>query len=110
MIVVENHIPVSEEYRGQFEQRWKGGTTYVHNSPGFVRNEVLRPLKGDAHYIVRTYWESNEDFERWSKSEEFALAHKNARSLPEEMFSGKSFLTIHEIIASTEKAQKVETA
>jgi heme oxygenase (mycobilin-producing) len=105
MIVVENHIPVSEAYRKQFEERWTGGTTYVQNSPGFVRNEVLRPVKGDDHYIVRTYWSSSEDFERWTKSESFVLAHKNARSLPDEMFTGKSFLTIHEIFASTEKGK-----
>lgn len=101
MIVVENHIPVNEEYREQFEKRWIGGTSYVHNSPGFIRNEVLRPVKGDVNFIIRTYWKTNEDFENWTKSEEFVLAHKNARSLPEQMFSGKSFLTIHEVIAST---------
>jgi heme oxygenase (mycobilin-producing) len=103
MIVVENHIPVSKEYLEQFEARWTGGTSYVHNSPGFVRNEVLRPIKGDEHYIVRTYWESKDDFERWTKSEAFVEAHKNARNLPDQMFTGKSFLTIHEIIAATEK-------
>jgi heme oxygenase (mycobilin-producing) len=103
MIVVENHIPVNANYRTQFEERWTGGTSYVHNSPGFVRNEVVRPIKGDDHYIVRTYWDSNADFERWTKSDAFALAHKNARTLPDDMFLGKSFLTIHEVIASTEK-------
>jgi heme-degrading monooxygenase HmoA len=102
MIVVENHIPVNAKFRGQFEERWTGGTRYVQDSPGFVRNEVLRPIKGDEHYIVRTYWRSQEDFESWAKSEEFAKAHKDARNLPDEMFAGKSFLTVHEVISATE--------
>ena len=57
MIVVENHIPVKKEYREQFEKLFSGGTRYVRNAPGFVRNEVLRPIKGES-YIVQTYWES----------------------------------------------------
>ncbi len=105
MIAVGNHIPVNEEYREQFEKRWTSGTKYVQNSPGFIRNEVLRPVKVDKHYIVRTYWDSNEYFEKWTKSEEFVKAHANARNLPDEMFAGESFITIHEVISLTEKGQ-----
>jgi heme-degrading monooxygenase HmoA len=100
MISVENHIPVKEEFREAFEARFSSGTRFVHGSPGFVRNEVLRPVKGE-HYIVRTYWESMKSFEDWTKSEAFKRAHSNTPS--EEMFSGKSFLTIHEVFAETAK-------
>ncbi len=101
MIVVENHIPVKEEFKDRFEKMFSEGTKYVQNSPGFVRNEVLRPIKG-GYYIVRTYWDSNESFEKWTKSKEFTKAHANARS-SDEIFAGKSFLTIHEVISTTEK-------
>jgi heme oxygenase (mycobilin-producing) len=104
MIVVENHIPVREEFRERFEKMFASGTRFVQNSPGFVRNEVLKPIKGE-YYIIRTYWDSNDDFERWTKSEEFAKAHNNARS-SEDMFSGKSFLTIHEVISTTGSSSK----
>jgi heme-degrading monooxygenase HmoA len=98
MISVENHIPVKKEFRTSFEERFKGGTSYVQNSPGFIRNEVLRPIRGDG-YIIRTYWDTMESFEAWSKSDAFKRAHSNAPS--EEMFEGKSFLTIHEVISHT---------
>jgi heme oxygenase (mycobilin-producing) len=103
LIVVENHIPVKPEFAERFEKMFSGGTRFVQNSKGFVRNEVLRPIKGE-YYIVRTYWDSSEDFEHWTKSEDFAKAHSNARS-SEEMFSGKSFLTIHQVVSSTEKKE-----
>ncbi len=101
MISVENHIPVKKEFADAFEARFKSGTRYVQGSPGFVKNEVLRPVKGE-HYIVRTYWDSMASFEKWTKSEAFTMAHSNAP--PKEMFDGKSFLTIHEVFVSTEKS------
>jgi heme-degrading monooxygenase HmoA len=100
MISVENHIPVKKEFREAFEAMFKAGTRHVQDSPGFLRNEVLRPVKGD-HHIIRTYWDSMESFERWAKSDAFKQAHSNTPS--EEMFEGKSFLTIHEVVAQTTK-------
>jgi len=101
MICVENHIPVKKGYNDAFEARFKPGTRYVQDSPGFVRNEVLRPIKGDR-YIVRTYWDSMESFENWTKSEAFKKAHSNTPS--SEMFEGDSFLTIHEVFVQTGKS------
>ncbi len=100
MISVENHIPVKKEFSEAFEARFKAGTRYVQDSPGFLRNEVLRPIKGDR-YIIRTYWDSMESFERWTKSEAFKRAHSNTPS--DEMFEGESFLTIHEVVTQTAK-------
>jgi len=100
MISVENHIPVKKEFREAFEARFKSGTRHVQDSPGFLMNEVLRPIKGD-HYIVRTYWDSMESFEKWTRSESFKQAHANTPPL--DMFTGKSFLTIHEVIIQTKK-------
>jgi len=98
MICVENHIPVKKEFAVEFEGRFKAGTKHVQDSPGFVRNEVLRPIKGGT-YIVRTYWDSMESFERWTKSSAFRQAHSDAAR--PEMFDGESFLTIHEVFAQT---------
>lgn len=103
--MVENDIPVKGEFREKFEKMFSGGTRFVQDSPGFVRNEVLKPIKG-GYYIIRTYWDSNESFEKWTKSEEFAKAHRDARTSGE-MFSGDSFLTIHEVISTTEKGKNM---
>lgn len=100
MISVENHIPVKKEFSEEFEARFKSGTRHVQASPGFLRNEVLRPIKGE-HYIVRTYWDSMESFEEWTKSQAFKEAHANTPSA--EVFAGKSFITIHEVFVQTTK-------
>ena len=100
MISVENHIPVKKEFREAFEARFSGGARYVQESPGFIRNEVLRPIKGDR-YIIRTYWDTVESFERWTRSDAFKQAHSNTP--PDEMFDGKSFLTIHEVFIHTSR-------
>lgn len=63
MISVENYIPVKKECVEAFEARFKPWTRYVQDSPGFLGNEVLPPIKGER-YIVRTYWDSMESFER----------------------------------------------
>jgi heme-degrading monooxygenase HmoA len=100
MIVVENHIHVKKEYREQFERLFISGTRFVQNAPGFIRNEVLRPTKGDE-YIVQTHWESQETFQKWVKSDNFKKAH--SLSAPDEMFSGESHLEVHEVVVSTER-------
>ena len=100
MIVVENHIPVKREHRAQFEKLFASGTRLVQNAPGFIRNEVLRPTKGDE-YIVQTHWESQETFQKWVKSDDFKKAHSSPA--PDEMFSGESRLEIHEVVVSTER-------
>lgn len=101
MIVVENHIPVKSEFREQFEKMFAAGAGHVKNSPGFIRNEVLRPLQA-KDYIIMTHWESLEDFERWKKSEEFAKAHAHAGD-SSDMFEGDSYVTVHEVSFSTQK-------
>ena len=98
MFVVEYHIPVKPEYRQQFEKLFASGTRYVQNAPGFVRNEVLRPIKGND-YIVQTHWESQETFQNWLRSEDFKKAHSSPA--PDDMFDGESRLEIHEVVVST---------
>lgn len=68
----------------------------VANLPGFIRTDVLKPVKGD-HYIVVTHWQSMKDFENWTNSNSFMESHANAP--PHDPFAGPSQLEIHEIIA-----------
>ncbi|MGC8657271.1 MAG: antibiotic biosynthesis monooxygenase family protein [Thermoplasmata archaeon] len=98
MIVVQNQIPVKNEYREKFENAFLNRDKSVDRFPGFVKNEILRPVKGD-YYIIMTYWESIEDFNKWVESEEFRKSHEN---IDGNMFSGKNIFTIHEVIDSTE--------
>jgi heme-degrading monooxygenase HmoA len=98
MIVVMNRIPVSPGFEEAFEERFNNRIGFVDQIPGFIRNEILRPLKGD-YYIVKTYWRSREDFARWTHSESFRHAHANR--LPAEMFTGPNVLEIREVVQQT---------
>lgn len=96
MIVVQNHIPVRKEFSDEFEKRFIGSGDRMAKVPGFVRNEILRPKNGEE-YIVMTYWEDMESFEKWTSSDHFKKAH--SESPPSDMFSGHNRLTVHEIIS-----------
>ncbi len=78
VLVVSNLIPVAKGWEEDFERRWKQRKWSIAQSPGFIRTEVLRPMKGD-HYVVMTYWRSKEDFERWTESQAFMEAHGTRR-------------------------------
>ena len=115
MIVVTNRIPVAEGHEIDFEDRFKKRAHLVDRSPGFLRNEVHkpRPMKLDhatgtwaddpdaqGYYEVKTWWRSFDDFVAWTKSAEFAEAHKNRA--PKEMFAGPNVMEIHELLLSTD--------
>lgn len=100
MIVAANRVPVAKGYEREFEKRFEQRLGAVDKSPGFIRNEVLRPVLGD-HYIILTYWESKEAFEAWIQSESFNRAHANPA--PKAMFAGRSVFEMHEVILVSEK-------
>ena len=116
MFVVTNRIPVSEGHEADFEDRFKKRAHLIDSSPGFVKNLVLRPVQRrfnhqtgeyeekdeQGYYLVQTYWESEEAFWAWTRSESFRAAHSNRP--PAEMFAGPNVLEIHEVIQTTEKA------
>jgi heme-degrading monooxygenase HmoA len=100
MIVVTNRIPVAKGFEAQFEERFRNRAGRVDKSPGFIRNEVLRPITGD-YYIVLTHWESEDAFKAWANSDSFKQAHSGPRP-PKEMFSGTNVFEMHEVIMSTD--------
>lgn len=99
MIVVQNRIPVAEGHEEAFIDRFRTRRGLVDGQPGFIRNMVLRPLRGDR-FIVLTFWESREQFEAWTESDAFKQAH--GRVPPGEMFRGHSELEVHEVVLDTD--------
>ncbi|WP_440114050.1 antibiotic biosynthesis monooxygenase family protein [Paenibacillus sp. QZ-Y1] len=73
---VLNNIPVTEEGRNDFEERFKNRARKVEDEPGFVGIRVLRPLKDDT-YVVLTLWQSEEHFKGWQQSQAYNHAHRN---------------------------------
>ncbi|MDR7071161.1 antibiotic biosynthesis monooxygenase family protein [Fictibacillus barbaricus] len=98
--VVMNHIPVTDEGRSLFEERFQNRAGLVEQEPGFVGIRVLRPLHQDP-YIVMTLWESQGDFANWQQSKAYEEAHKTrgtSKGLPENLFSGKSFVKEYMVV------------
>ena len=85
MIAVSNRLQVAKGQEAEFEKRFEGRARLVENMPGFVRLEILRPIKSD-YYIVLTHWTDEASFRAWTDSAEFKEAHRNRP--PSEIFAG----------------------
>ncbi len=120
VFVVTNRIPVTAGQEAAFEDRFRKRAHLIDRSPGFVKNLVLRPVQRrfshqtgkweETHeqgfYLVQTYWESEQAFWDWTRSDSFRAAHSNRP--PAEMFAGPNVLEIHEIVLSTERHEARE--
>ena len=115
MFVVTNRIPVSKGHETDFEDRFRNRAHLIDRHPGFIKNLVLRPVQrrfshqtgtwedvdAQGYYLVQTYWESEEAFWDWTRSESFRIAHANRP--PADMFAGPNVLEIHQVVLSTER-------
>ncbi|WLR53946.1 antibiotic biosynthesis monooxygenase [Mesobacillus subterraneus] len=72
---VFNNIPVTDEGRPLFEDRFLNRPRLIEKEPGFVAIRVLRPLSSNT-YIIMTIWENEGAFENWQKSKAYENAHK----------------------------------
>ncbi|SDJ43547.1 antibiotic biosynthesis monooxygenase family protein [Salimicrobium halophilum] len=75
--VVTNNIPVSEEGRPTFEDRFKNRKGNVEGMDGFQAIRILRPKSGKT-YVVLTQWRDHASFENWRNSQSFEQAHKKS--------------------------------
>ena len=94
MITVANRIHVAPENAEAFERAFRERAGLVDQTPGFVRNQVLRPTREGDPYVVLTTWRTREAFEAWTHSASFKQAHAQARQTP----TGDSRLEVHEVI------------
>ena len=77
-VVKINAIEVPEGAGEELEKRFAARAGAVENSPGFERFMLLRPVEGDSRYFVLTQWESEQAFQDWMSSRDFAKGHANA--------------------------------
>ena len=103
MITVANRVYVTPEYSAEFEERFRSRAKLVDGMPGFISNQVLRPVNEGDPYVVLTLWESRDNFTNWIKSDEFIKGHSQSGSLPSEAFSQKNQLELHEIFLDSSR-------
>jgi heme-degrading monooxygenase HmoA len=103
MITVANRIYVNKEYADAFEKRFHERAGLVDKMPGFISNQVLRPVNDTDPYVVFTIWSSRQDFLNWVRSDEFVKGHAQSGTLPKEAFSKANVLEMHEVIQDSSR-------
>ncbi len=77
-VVKINAVDVPEGMGEEFVQRFAKRAGAVENQPGFEEFLLLRPTDEHRRFFVFTRWESEEAFEAWMSSRDFAAAHAQA--------------------------------
>ncbi|HYF24256.1 MAG TPA: antibiotic biosynthesis monooxygenase [Baekduia sp.] len=79
-IVKINAITVPRERFDEFERRFATRAGRVSGAPGFEAFELLRPNDDREVCLVITRWRSEEDFQAWVASADFAAGHAQHRT------------------------------
>ena len=103
MITVANRIYVAAEFSEDFERVFRERAKLVDEMPGFISNQVLRPVNEGEPYIVFTIWNSRQDFLNWVRSDAFVKGHAQSGSLPKEAFFKPNVLEMHEVIQDSSR-------
>lgn len=74
--VAINYIKCTPEYKERFEELFGSRARAIDMMPGFVDMQVLKPQKEGDDYLIVSYWESEDSFKGWTKSEAFLEGHK----------------------------------
>jgi heme oxygenase (mycobilin-producing) len=78
-IVKINAITVPRERFDEFAERFASRAGKVEGAEGFEAFELLRPNDDRDQCLVVTRWRSEEDFQAWLKSADFAAGHSQHR-------------------------------
>jgi heme oxygenase (mycobilin-producing) len=79
-VVKINAIEVPDGMGAELERRFAARAGEVDGMAGFEEFMLLRPVAGDDRYFVLTRWESEEAFQAWRTSREFAQQHANTHT------------------------------
>ena len=74
-VVKINAVEVPADRAGEFEERFAKRAGQVEQSEGFEAFQLLRPTEGGSKYFVYTRWASEEAYQAWLSSQDFAKAH-----------------------------------
>ncbi|HTV45515.1 MAG TPA: antibiotic biosynthesis monooxygenase [Stellaceae bacterium] len=80
MFIAMNRFKVVPGLAAEFEKVWTTRDTRLGEVPGFMSFHLLRGPEREDHvlYSSHTLWASRADFEAWTRSEAFRLAHRDA--------------------------------
>jgi heme-degrading monooxygenase HmoA len=103
MFVSANRIFVDAQHTEAFETTFRNRAGLVDTMPGFISNQLLRPVNDDDPYIVLTCWQTRANFEAWVHSDAFRKGHAASGTLPRETFRSPSKLELFEVVLDTSR-------
>lgn len=74
--VAVNYINCTPAYRERFEELFGSRAKAIDTMPGFIEMHVLRPGQEGDNYLIVSYWENEQSFKTWTRSEAFIEGHK----------------------------------
>ena len=82
MYIAMNRFKIKLGKEEQFEKIWRDRDSHLDKVDGFIKFNLLRSNPNNEYTLFASHsvWESAEHFQKWTKSESFRLAHKNAGS------------------------------
>jgi len=77
MFIAMNRFKVLKDATAEFEERWLTRDSRLHELEGFLEFHMLRGPEREDHilYSSHTLWASRENFEAWTRSEQFRSSH-----------------------------------
>ncbi len=82
MYLAMNRFKVLKDRTEDFEKMWHGRDSELPTLEGFVEFRLLIGPESEDHilYSSHTFWQSEENFVAWTKSDAFRNSHSRKRS------------------------------
>jgi heme-degrading monooxygenase HmoA len=80
MFIAMNRFKIKPSCEQEFIDIWAERNSYLDTVPGFKEFHLLQGPSNPDFTLFSSHatWETREDFEAWTQSEEFRKAHVNA--------------------------------
>ena len=100
MFLAMNRFRIARGKEDDFVQMWRERDSHLASVPGFVRFHLVRGASNDEYtlFASHTEWASEADFEAWTQSDAFRLAHANAGKGARDMYMGPPQLELFESV------------
>jgi heme-degrading monooxygenase HmoA len=81
--VVSSEVTISPQNGGQLEQAFRDRLHLVESAPGFQRLEVWQDIALPGVFVMVSWWDDDERFREYMKSDAHRRSHARIPSVPE---------------------------